>query len=269
MKDKDQNLPERGVPIRSLSRGIAVLQAINRQGSLSMMEISRLSGLPYPTAYRLVQTLVYEGLVECEPSRRHYRPTGMVQTLAHGFQGDSRLVQASRPHIVELTRRVNWPITLSTHVGYSMVIRDSTHSISALTFNEYHPGFATPMLESASGLAYLSAVPDDERVSLMDGMKQIPNKRWAYVIDLIENGGLLEEIQQRRIAARGFNQFTRNPGKTSSMATVVMDGDRPAGTISLAFFSSAMKMQDAMAAFADLLLATAQTIREDLSQIPR
>lgn len=265
MKDDQLHLPERGVPIRSVSRSIAVLQAINSRGSLSMMEISQLANLPYPTTYRLVQTLMYEGLVECEPSRRHYRPTALVQTLAHGFQGDSRLVKAARAHIVDLTRHVNWPITLSTRVGHSMVIRDSTHAISALTFNEYHPGYASPMLESAAGLAYLSALPQDELDALIEGMKRLPNQRWLYVIELIERGGLLEEIRSRRLAARNFNQFTRNPGKTSSLATVIMDGDRPAGAISLAFFSSAMKMPQALANFAAPMLQTADMISVTLT----
>ena len=81
---------EKGVPIRSLSRGIAVLQAVNRGGTISMMEIARTSNVPYPTACRIVQTLMHEGLIEREPSRKHYRPTALVQTLAHGFQGHGR-----------------------------------------------------------------------------------------------------------------------------------------------------------------------------------
>ena len=32
---------ERGVPIRSVSRGIAVLQCVNRKGSPSLIEIAR------------------------------------------------------------------------------------------------------------------------------------------------------------------------------------------------------------------------------------
>lgn len=120
---------EKGVPIRALSRGLAVLQAINRGGSLSMVEISRTAEVPYPTACRIVQTLQVEGLIEQEPSRKRYRPTAMVQTLAHGFEGHSALTAVARPFLVELTREIGWPITLSTLVGHSMVMRDSTHHI--------------------------------------------------------------------------------------------------------------------------------------------
>lgn len=255
---------DKGVPIRSLSRGLAVLQAINRGGSLTMTDITRACDLPFPTATRLIQTLIHEGLIEREPDRRRYRPTSLVQTLSHGFQGHGRLVKAARPHIVELTRSVAWPITLSTQVGHSMVIRDSTHSLSALTFNEYFPGYASPLLESAAGLAYVAAMEDKDREDLLHSMRVSHNTEWEHALSLITETELLETIRQQGFAERSFNRFTRNPGKTSSIATVIMDGDKPAGAVSLAYFASAMKADEAVDRFAPYLLACAAAVSDDL-----
>ena len=36
--------------IRAISRGLRVLQAINRGGSITMMQICREAAIPYPTA---------------------------------------------------------------------------------------------------------------------------------------------------------------------------------------------------------------------------
>ena len=58
---------ERGFPIRSVSRSIAVLRAINQGKWLTLMEISKAVDLPYPTTFRIIQTLTHEGLVVCEP----------------------------------------------------------------------------------------------------------------------------------------------------------------------------------------------------------
>lgn len=251
---------EKGVPIRSLSRGIAVLQAINRGQSLSMMAIAKTSEVPYPTACRIVQTLVYEGLIEREPARKRYRPTALVQTLAHGFQGHAQLVQMARPHIVELTRRAGWPVSLATHVGHSMIIRDSTHSLTALTFNAYYPGYALPILECASGLAFMSYMADEERADLLNALKLMPKRSTSHVIDLFESGGMAAEIRAQGYAARGFNQFTRNPGKTSSIAVPLFERDSVAGALTLAFFSSATRMEDAIASFAPALKETAVRI---------
>lgn len=256
---------EKGVPIRSLSRGIAVLQAVNRGGTVSMMEIARTSNVPYPTACRIVQTLMYEGLIEREPSRKHYRPTALVQTLAHGFQGHAHLTQAARPHIVALTRKVGWPISLASHVGHSMIIRDSTHSLTTLTFSNYYPGYALPILECAAGIAYLSYLPEDERNALIGALKQMPGDTTSHVIDLFENGGLAQDVRAKGHTTRAFNTFTRNPGKTSSLAVPILDQSAQViGTLTLAFFVNAIKMHEAVDQFLRAMQATADAIAHDM-----
>jgi IclR family mhp operon transcriptional activator len=265
ISEETAQVVDKGIPIRALSRGIAVLQAVNRGGSLSMMEIARTSQVPYPTACRIVQSLLHEGLLEREPRRKLYRPTALVQTLAHGFQGDSRLVAAARPHMVELTQKLGWPITLSTHVGHSMIIRDSTHALTALTFNEYFPGYASPILECAAGIAHLAFISEAEREALLHSLKLMP-KVSVHMLDIVENSGMLGDVRERGYAYREFNQFTRNPGKTSSIAVPIGCGNEASGAITLAFFSSAMKMNDALAAFSGPLIEAAALIRRDLTQ---
>jgi IclR family transcriptional regulator, mhp operon transcriptional activator len=78
---------EKGVPIRAISRGLAVLQCVNRHGALTMMEISQLSEVPYPTACRIVQTLLHEGMLEREPGKKRYRASPQVLTLSSGLMG--------------------------------------------------------------------------------------------------------------------------------------------------------------------------------------
>lgn len=251
---------EKGVPVRSLSRGIAVLQAINRGGSLTMMEIARTSGIPYPTACRIVQTLLFEGLVEQEPARKYYRPTALVQTLAQGFQEQGQLVQIARPKLVELTHALGWPISLSTAVGPSMVIRDSTHSITALTFSQYHPGYSLPILECASGLAYLAFSAADHRRRILETLRRTATAQHAHMINVIANGARVEEIRAQGFASRGNNRFTRDPGRTSSIAVPIMQSYRVLGVLTLAFFSSSMAMQQAVDDFVEPLKEAARHI---------
>jgi IclR family mhp operon transcriptional activator len=162
---------EKGVPIRSITRSIAALKAINRHGSLSMMEIAKSAEVPYPTACRIVQTLLYEGLIEQEPARKRYRPTALVQTLATGFQHDDELVRIARPHIVALTARVGWPVSIAIRVGREMMLRDSTHANSSLTFEHYYPGFTLPILDSASGKVSMAFADPEEREMILRFMR--------------------------------------------------------------------------------------------------
>ncbi|MEQ8514241.1 MAG: helix-turn-helix domain-containing protein, partial [Chromatocurvus sp.] len=131
---------EKGVPIRAVSRALVVLQAINNAGSLSMMGAARAAGIPYPTACRVIQTLIPEGFVESVPNTKHYRPTALVHTLSNGYQFDNSLVIAARPVIEELTRRVLWPISIATRVGMKMMVRDSTYGMTSLAFTNFYPG---------------------------------------------------------------------------------------------------------------------------------
>ena len=259
---------EKGVPIRSLVRGIAVLQAVNRGGSLSMMDIARASCVPYPTACRIVQTLQVEGLIEQEPTRKRYRPTALVQTLAHGYHDHTRLVQFARPHLVELTRQVIWPIALATHVGPSMVIRDSTHSLTTLTFNNYLPGYSIPMLECASGLVYLAHMPDDERIALLDSLKLLPDRVPVHILHQIEHDNLVTTVREQGYASRGNNHFTRNPGKTSSIGVPIFEKGLVVGALTLSFFSSAIRMVDAIEKFVGPLKDAARDISADLQGSP-
>lgn len=231
-----------------------------------MMEIARASNVPYPTACRIVQTLLFEGLIEQEPVRKRYRPTGLVQTLAHGFQGHAEIVQTARPHIVELTRRVMWPISLSTHVGSNMVIRDSTHSLTTLTFNDYYPGYSIPILECASGLVYLAHMTDEERNGILQSLKRLPDRVPIHTMRLIEEESLLEDVRRLGYATRGNNHFTRNPGKTSSIAVPIFQHGRVAGALTLAFFSSAVRMDEAVRQFAGPLLETCLAITTEFTK---
>lgn len=260
--DDDETLrdADRGIPIRAISRAIAVLQAINRGGSLTMTAIAQGSCVPYPTACRIVQTLIHEGLIEREPDRKRYRPTALVQTLSHGFQGDGELIRLARPHMAALTREVGWPLSLCTHVGSTMVLRDSTHGLTSLTFNHYHPGFTMPMLTCASGLVHLAYCSAEERKTILEHIRLFEEEDTRHMLELVRDGGLLDTVRRSGHAARGYNRFTRNPGKTSSIAVPLMNGEAIVGTLTLAFFSSSIEMNEAIRQLLPRLKACAAEI---------
>ncbi len=256
---------EKGVPIRSISRCISVLQAINRAGDLSLMEIAKRAKVPYPTACRIVQTLLHEKLIEREPTRKHYRPTALIQSLSNGFQIRSQLVAVAREHIVALTKLHGWPVSLATRVGQSMVIRDSTHALTSLTFNNYYPGYTLPILECAAGQAYLAHADDDEQEMIIREIRTGGGEWDDLTMRLLESGGLVEEIRKVGYAVKGRNRYTETPGKTSSIARPIFGANGVVGSIVLIFFSSAMKIDDAVAKYDDDLRRTAEAISRELA----
>lgn len=252
--------------VRAVSRSVAILQAINRSGSVSMTQIAREVDLPYATAHRLVQTLVHEGLIELETCRKRYRPTELVETLSCGARGGAHLVSVARPHMVELTRRVSWPVSLVTRVGQSMMVRESTHSLTSLTFNLYHAGYTLPMLGCASGLTYLAYTSEIERESIIKGISEFGDDE-KLTRQLPQLEGVLQRCRAMGFATKERNPHTENPGLTSSIAVPIMlDSGSPFhGVLTLIFFASAMSVRIAAERYLPVLKETARNIALDLA----
>ena len=246
---------ETDIPIRAISRALSVLRAINRRGALTITQAAREAEIPYPTACRVIQTLVHEGMIEREESRKYYRPTAFSQSLSCGYQAGSRLIGAARPHIIKLTKDTGWPISIATRVGSSMVIQDSTHALTTQTFSDYYPGFALPISACASGLAYLAHCSDDLRARILDQIASTTPKRNAGEISLIaqSNSEFFAGIRERGYAVFIRNQHTKDPGKTSSIAVPIVSGDEVVGVIALIYFSSALKPNEAIESYLDML----------------
>ena len=255
---------EKGVPIRSISRSIAALKAINRHGSLSMMEISKASEVPYPTACRIVQTLLYEGLIEQEPARKRYRPTALVQVLAHGFQHDDRLVKIARPHIVALTKKVGWPVSIAIRVGRNMMLRDSTHANTSLTFEQYYPGFTLPILDSASGKLSMAYADEEDRLMILKWMRVSQDIDIDYLATA-EASLDVDKIKSLGYAVQGRNHFNLTPGKTSSIAVPIFLNGKFEAAMTMVFFVTAMKLDAALETYLGDLKATAEAITRELS----
>jgi IclR family transcriptional regulator, mhp operon transcriptional activator len=259
---------EKGVPIRAISRGLSVLQAINRGHSISMMEISKTSKVPYPTACRIVQTLLHEGMIEREPARKRYRATALVQSLASGFQDGDELVSLARPHLVALCEKLLWPISITSRVGPHMMVRDSTHAMTSLTLTNYYPGFTLPLMECSTGQAYMAFCSAEQRDHILDGLKQIDGSAERMAGLLLANDILLQSIRTRGYATFARNLYTDTPGKTSSIAVPVFKDGEVAGAIALIFFAVSMPMERAVEQFVGPLKATAEAISAALSNPP-
>ena len=252
----------KGSSIRALTRGIATLQAINRAGSLSLIGIAREIGVPHPTAIRLVRTLEGEGLVERVPDSKAYRPTALVQSLSCGFQNHDRLVQCAREPIVALTRKCGWPISVVTRAGRVMVTRDSTVSLTSLTFNVYAAGITLPIFSSASGqvtFAYASAEDQQEMLKQASSADRL-------AVQQFRSGKKAAEIRRQGFAAVPATPHPLNTRANAAIAVPLLADGAVLGALALVFFSSALSLRDAVKKYVPDLTATARQIVERVSE---
>ena len=253
--------------IRSIARALHVLQAINRHGALTLTQISQIAKLPYPTACRIVYTLVGEGVIERESSRKYYRPTALAQSLSCGYQEQIRMVAIARAHIVKLTKDTGWPVSLASRVGPVMVIQDSTHSLTTMTFSDYHPGFSLPIASSASGMAYLAFTDREERAQIIDQIKRtaMDDEDRDGTENLRDN--FFDMILEDGYASFIRNPHTKDPGKTSSIAVPLYRNKTLVGVMTFVFFSASFRVSDAFDKYKDIILETQTAINRDLSEM--
>lgn len=237
---------EKEPTIRSVSRALLILQTINRLRSPTLIEIANETGLPYPTTFRIAQTLIHEGMIEQEPFRKRYRATELVKSLSFGFQDDDRLLAAAMDPMREFTVKYLWPVTLAVRVGNRMMNKHSTHLLTALTFANYYPGFTLPLLDCASGRAYLAYCDEQERDVILKGSSSHASVKDSMSLHFVTHSDLLEKIRQAGYAevARGQNNDT--PGRTSAFSVPLFDDGHLRACLTIVFFVRAHTMGDAV-----------------------
>lgn len=255
-------------PIRAVTRALDVLKAINRLRGGTLAEIARQADLPYATCFRMVQTLILEGLVAQEPSRKRYRVTEMVLALSSGFQADDRLVSAARQPMETFTARHLWPLALTVRVGSRMIVKYSTTSLTTQTFELYHPGDSQPIAVSSAGRAWLAHCSPEERERVLEGLT-VNDPDSSLGLRMLREQTMLDEIRAQGHACYERTPFNRTPGQTSAIAVPVMQEGGVQGCLTMTFFASAMTMTMAIDRYVGSLKDTAHAIAREMARTAR
>jgi IclR family mhp operon transcriptional activator len=198
----DTKAERRDDSVRAFSRGLAVLAALNRLGSATALELSRSTGVPRITTYRLLRTLVAEGYVARSKSDDSFRLRLKVRRLSEGFEDEAWIANVAAPVLFALTKRVLWPCDVATPEGLRMVIRETTHRVAPLSIDRNMIGTAIPMLRSATGQAYLAFAPEVEREALLRLLAASDDPADALARDPPRVARLLGTARRRGYGAR-------------------------------------------------------------------
>jgi len=254
--DKDQ-------PIRAITRALMILKTINRLDSPTLTEISGATNLPYPTTFRIVQTLISEGMIEQEPFRKRYRATEQVKALSFGFQDDDQLLQAATTAMQNFTVQHLWPVTLSVRAGNRMMVKHSTHQLTSQTFTNYYPGYTLPLLECAAGRAHIAFCNDEERETVLGGFQTRASESSAMSLELITGSDLIEQIRAKGFAEYARTHHNATPGRTSAFAVPVLSSGKLKACLTLVFFAKAYSMEDALVRYLAPMQALASSIADN------
>jgi IclR family mhp operon transcriptional activator len=244
----------KGHDLQTLQRGLRALEYLNYRGPTSVTELARHLTVSRPTAYRLLETLVTEGYSGKIPGTRKYRVMPAVRRLSQSINDDDVLTAVALDPIFRLAAEIKWPVTLVTPSATSMLVRLTTDFASPLALTRIPAGARVPMLQTTTGILYLSLVDAKARAALLrdaaDQMSgELPWTKEATLKQLLESAALNKYLILEWPLVREAN-----------IGVPILDGDRPIGGIVMRYIKSAMKHDDLVHQFLPKLRALSEEI---------
>ncbi len=187
MPANNRIVEERKSDVQSLSRAIAILHVFSLQTpELGVTEISRLVGLHKSTTYRLLSTLISEGLVTQDPETGRYRLGLGILELAGRVQIHMEVRQAARPYMQPLAQQFGATVNMAIlDRGMSFNIEQAV-PVGYLVVNYGWVGRRTPLHATSTGKILLAWLPAAEVHALASKSLQSYTGRTITQMDDLE-----------------------------------------------------------------------------------
>lgn len=246
--------------VQGLSRGLAILHAISRSanGWMTIAELSAVTGLHRTTVRRLLETLQGEGYVRRSSSDDTYRLNLKVRQLSDGFTDDEWISEVANPVLGELLQKLVWPSDLSTLDGDSMLVRETTHRFSPLSFHRAMVRQRMPLLFTASGRAYLAFCGDEERAQILHLLVSGNDEQAQFARNRTLVERMLTKTREQGYASNDGEW--QQQGKIGAIALPIRHGGHILGCMNVVFLKKAIAIDDARQRFLPELAAAVARI---------
>lgn len=186
--------------ITSVLRAITLLNALaDRDGPMTVLELSRETRLPRTTVYRLVRSLVSAGVLEEAgdgSSERYSLGLGLLK-LTFRMLRKLDIRELARPHLEALARGTGETALLSVLTGREAVYVDKVDSPRSLRMAA-DIGRPRPLYSTATGRAQLAFLPADSWEKFIPS--SLPRYTDRTITDRARLMELLEDIRSRGYA---------------------------------------------------------------------
>lgn len=253
-------------PVQGLSRGLAILRAINRAsaGWATITDIAQATGLHRTTVRRMLETLQREGYVRRSASDDSYRLNLKVRELSEGFTDDAWIAEIATPVLGTLLKQTIWPSDLCTLNGDCMLVRETTHRFSALSFHRGLIRLRMPILFTAAGRAFLAHCGDNTRESIL-GLLQAGNDAQAAFARNRPLVAQMIERTRRQGWATNDGDWASEP-KIAAVAMPIRHRDDVLGSINVVYLRRALSAEQAAERLVPPLRQAVQEIERQLGR---
>lgn len=233
-------------PIRALMRGLDALTILNLRDGATVSEIAHEIRLPRTTVYRILETLCVSGFVYRDSADERYRLTILVRGLSGGFDDEAWIHQIAKPAIYQLCSEIVWPVSIATLSGTKMMLREATDHTTPLAIERYSAGFQLPLLNTATGRAYLANCPAAQRDALIEILARSNKEEDKPARDRAELLRALGEIK-----LQGFATATRTRRLIDeyTISVPVPLNDRTLAALTVRFMASALPLKAGLERF--------------------
>ena len=257
---------------KSLDRGITILEMIARNGSCSLAELHKETGISKSSIRRLLGTLVERRVVRRSLADQRYRTSvQMPASVGVPVPADMAfVVDVALPHVIALTNEIGWPSDIHLLEGDRMRILDSTRPLSPFHLYRAFVDMRVNIFGSASGTACLAEMADSAFEQI--AKRTANDRRWG----LARYRLTLEQFRSHLNLARKRGYGTRSPRFVSdtvfddglaAIATPVYRNKKIFGAISLLWPKGYLKPEAFAREFLEKLKRTTKQISEDLDRL--
>jgi len=193
--------------IRAVERAFAVLHALQAMPlGATLIELQHATGLSGPTLLRMLKTLIGLNAVSRSMTDQRYRNSVQLHVLARGIHPLDRLADIAAPFLDQLCQQIEWHSDLLVHTGDDdfMTVLESNLRKSRFYVRRRRGRVRVNLLASASGLAFLSALPDARRRALVLAARSGRDLHNAKVI-------ALNDLERHAMQARLLGYALRHP----------------------------------------------------------
>ena len=157
-----------GYSITAVERALDVLEAFRGHGGeLSLVEVTRATGLHKPTAFRVLATLRRRGMVIKNEQTGVYRLGYAILALAESAKSVGGLLIEARPAMRELRARLRHTVYLSVRDGDQRIDVEQMEGLGEVR-RVITPGTGRPLHTGAPSKVLVAGMPDDQIKLMLD-----------------------------------------------------------------------------------------------------
>jgi IclR family transcriptional regulator, mhp operon transcriptional activator len=261
--------------IKSLERGLRVLQALQMQPDSSLHELHVFTGISKPSLLRILHTLAQSGLVTRRIADGRYRIGSSLSHAPSRREHRDRIAEAAAPVLEKLCRRVSWPSDLMVPAADHMEIRETTRTRSPILLQQERIGLPVNWLNTAVGRAYLAFCSSKERQRIVDLLRGSSKPEDRLAREPLRLNAILAETRARGYGTRdaahvgGYYGGPPHADGLLSIAVPLRDGGAILGAINMLWLRPAHTVEAFAARYLSELEAAAAEIVGRLRRRPR